>query len=337
MMIIVLTLVTFFLGTFGFRYYENIGIDEENQATIQDYLSSNRNASRQEAINNSDLTYPIGYHTSFYWTFTTVTTVGYGDYSPATHEGRVVYYVVALLGISVLGIVIGELGSRLVELSLMKMRGMKKSKMKNHIIIVGWNATTEVAHSELVNRGDNCVVIDGTKDFMEMKAQGVDLVVGNALNTEVLKKAGIESAKALIVPISSDEDTVMISLKARRLNKKVRIIASVKDEQNMDIVQDAGVNQMIPASTINGLLLANSIGENLVVDFIVDICQEMEGLDISQHMLEKTMLIKDIPIGDGHKIITAYRKGKPFLDFSNETKLNKGDWILSLSYHGEKK
>jgi len=340
LLILSLTSVTFLLGTFGFRYYENEGIDEDNENEIQDYLDlrgwNDTTENRQSATMNSNQTDHIEYHTSFYWTFTTVTTVGFGDYSPATDEGRVVYYIVALTGISVLGIIIGELGSRLVELSFMKMKGFKKSKLKNHIIIVGWNATTEVAHSELINRGDKCVVIDGTKDFMEMKAQGVDLVVGNALDTEVLKKAAIESAQALIVPIKSDEDTVMISLKARRLNKNIRIIASVKDEQNMDIVQDAGVNQMIPASTINGLLLANSIGENLVVDFIVDICQELEGLDISQHILKTRMKIKDIPMDKKNKVITAYRRGKPFLDFKPDTELDKGDWVLSLSYHENK-
>jgi len=341
LLILSLTSITFLLGTFGFRYYENRGIDENNENEIQDYLDlrglNGTPENRRKATMNSNQTDHIEYHTSFYWTFTTVTTVGYGDYSPSTDEGRVVYYITALTGISVLGIIIGELGSRLVELSFMKMRGMKKSKMKNHIIIVGWNATTEVAHSELTTRGDKCVVIDGTKDFMEMKAQGVDLVVGNALNTEVLKKAGIESAKALIVPISSDEDTVMISLKARRLNKNLRIIASVKDEQNMDIVQDAGVNQMIPASTINGLLLANSIAENLVVDFIVDICQELEGLDISQHVLKKRMKIKNIPMDKKDKVITAYRHNKPFLDFTPDTELDRGDWVLTLSYHEKNK
>lgn len=340
--VILLTMVTFLLGTFGFKHYENKGIEEDNEAIIQDYFEENNmtdtSLNRSVALGSAgDLTDPYDYQTSFYWTFTTVTTVGFGDFSPATSEGRVVYYFVGLAGISVIGIIIGELGSHLVELSFMKMRGFKKSKLKNHIIIVGWNATTEVAHSELINRGDQCVVIDGTKDFMEMKAQGVDLVVGNALDTEVLKKAGIESARALIVPIKSDEDTVMISLKARRLNRNIRIIASVQDEQNMDIVHDAGVNQMIPASTINGLLLANSIGENLVVDFIVDICQELEGLDISQHVLKSRMKIKDIPMDKGNKVITAYRHGKPFLDFTPDTELDRGDWVLSLSYHDKKK
>ena len=340
--VILLTMVTFLLGTFGFKHYENKGIEEDNEAIIQDYFEENNmtdtSLNRSVALGSAgDLTDPYDYQTSFYWTFTTVTTVGFGDFSPATSEGRVVYYFVGLAGISVIGIIIGELGSHLVELSFMKMRGLGKSKFKNHVIIVGWNPSTEVAHTELKTRGMKCVVIDETKDFMEMRELGVDLVVGNAIDTEVLKKAGIERAKVLLLPIKSDEDTVMISLKARRLNRSIRIIADVNDRENSDIIHDAGVTTMIPSTMIRGLLMANAIEENLVVDFIVDICQEYEGLDISQHVLDKPMRIKDIPIGRKDKIITAYRKGEAFLDFTPETKLNKGDWILSLTYNVRRK
>jgi len=340
--VIMLTLITFLLGTFGFKHYENKGIKEDNETIIQDYFEENNmtdtSENRSAALGLAEgLTDPYDYQTSFYWTFTTVTTVGFGDFSPATSEGRVVYYFVGLAGISVIGIIIGELGSHLVELSFMKMRGLGKSKFKNHVIIVGWNPSTEVAHSELKTRGMKCVVIDDTKDYMEMKELGVELVVGNAIDTDVLKKAGIERAKVLLLPIKDDEDTVMISLKARRLNRGIRIIADVNDRENSDIIHDAGVTTMIPSTMIRGLLMANAIEENLVVDFIVDICQEYEGLDISQYVLEKPMRIKDIPIGRKHKIITAYRKGKASIDFTPNTKLNKGDWVLSLTYNERKK
>lgn len=332
--ILILTIFTFLLGTFGFRYFENEAIREDNEAEVQRYLNETgvdrKVALERTAGNRTPL---IDHSTSFYWTFTTVTTVGYGDYSPTTPEGRIVYYIVGITGISVIGLVIGELGSHLLEMSFMRMRGLKKSKLRNHVILVGWNATTVVTHAELTTRGNHCVVIDEDKDFMEMKAQGVSLVAGNAMDTDVLKKAGIGEAKAIILPIKNDENTAMISLKAKQMNRNIQIIASVKDEDNVDVVGHAGVTSPIPSSKINGLLLANAVDEKRVVDFIVDVSQETEGLDISQHVLEESKRIKDIPIGPGDKIIVAYRKGKPFLDFTDQTKLDKGDWVLSLTYH----
>jgi len=263
--------------------------------------------------------------------------VGFGDYSPSTTEGRIVYYIVGLMGISVIGIIIGELGSYLMELSLMNMKGLKKSHMKNHVIIVGWNSATEIAHKELTTRRMKCVVIDEHKDYMEMKAKGVHLVPGNALDESVLLKAGIKTAKSLILPLKTDEVTVMLSLKAKRLNKGIRIIADINDQKNQSIVHDAGVNTMIPSQMIRGLLLANAIEENLVVDFIVDICQEYEGLDISQFVMDKPTRIRDIPMGKGHKVITAYHRGEAFLNFKPDTKLDRGDWVLTLSYNERKK
>ena len=338
--VFLLSLLTFVLGTFGFQYFENEGIREDNEMKVTTYMDVN-NVSRTDAekdLNAADrLADPYDYHDSFYWTFTTVTTVGYGDVSPATMFGRIVYYVVGLTGISVIGIIVGELGSHLVELSFMKMKGLNKSHKRNHVIIVGWDTATEVAHNELKTRGMRCIVIDENKDFLEMKAQGVHLVSGNALDENVLIQAGIKTAKALIIPIRNDEVTVMLSLKARRLNKNIKIIADVNEQSNQPIVQDAGVTTMIPSSLIKGLLLANAIEENLVVDFIVDICQEYEGLDISQFVIDRPMRIKDINMGKGEKVITAYRRGRAFLDFTPETKLDKGDWVLTLCYKVGKK
>ncbi len=332
-----LVLITFGLGTFGFRYFENQGIENDNKTAIQQYLDDNNlkdnKTNRAIAEVNVELGELYDYHTSFYWTFTTVTTVGFGDFSPVTTWGRILYYAVGMLGISTIGLVIGELGSRLVEVSFMKMRGLKKKKLKDHVILVGWNSTSKVTYEELTSRGLKCVVIDENQDFIEMKDKGIQLIPGSALDTEVLGKADIDTAKTIILPILNDENNVMMSLKAKRLNKNIKVILAVKDEENMDVIEHAGVKSMVPSSKVNGLLLANSVDEKHVVDFIVDVCQETEGLDINQHVVDKPMLVKEIPIGPGDKVITIYKKGKPILNFKNSTKLSKGDWAISLSYH----
>lgn len=303
-MIIILTLATFLLGTLGFKHFEHSPQDDRE----------------------------VKYGDSFYWTFTTVTTVGYGDYYPVTIEGRVLYYVVALLGISVIGLIIGELGSRLVEVSLVKMKGLKKTKIKDHIIIVGWNPTSRVTHDELIQRGQHCIVIDESRDFIEMKEKGISLVSGNAMDTRVLEKASIGTAKAIILPILNDEGNVMISLKAKKLNNNIKVIAAVNSQENLDVASSAGVSVPIPSSRMNGLLLANAVDERRVVDFIVDVCQESMGLDISQHIVDKKIKIGNIPLESHQKIIVVYRKGKPMLNFTPGTVISKGDWALSLNH-----
>ncbi|WP_201023250.1 potassium channel family protein [Serinicoccus chungangensis] len=52
---------------------------------------------------------------SLWWSFVTVTTVGYGDYAPVTGEGRLFAVGLMLCGIALLGIVTASLASWLLE------------------------------------------------------------------------------------------------------------------------------------------------------------------------------------------------------------------------------
>lgn len=47
------------------------------------------------------------YITAMYWTVTTLTTIGYGDITPTTNEGRLFTMVIMILGVGVYGFVIG--------------------------------------------------------------------------------------------------------------------------------------------------------------------------------------------------------------------------------------
>ena len=55
------------------------------------------------------------YVKSFYWTVTTLTTVGYGDISPTTTGGRIYTMVVMLVGVGVYGVVIGNVSRIFAE------------------------------------------------------------------------------------------------------------------------------------------------------------------------------------------------------------------------------
>ena len=52
---------------------------------------------------------------ALWWAFVTITTVGYGDYSPVTVEGRLVAVGLMLGGIALIGLVTASLASWIVE------------------------------------------------------------------------------------------------------------------------------------------------------------------------------------------------------------------------------
>ncbi|MDF7641568.1 potassium channel family protein [Bifidobacterium sp. ESL0784] len=52
---------------------------------------------------------------ALWWTFVTITTVGYGDYTPVTPTGRIIAFVLMLAGIGIIGVVTGTFGSWIVD------------------------------------------------------------------------------------------------------------------------------------------------------------------------------------------------------------------------------
>ena len=52
---------------------------------------------------------------ALWWTLATVTTVGYGDVVPLSHEGRILGVIVMIVGIAFLSVFISTLGATLVE------------------------------------------------------------------------------------------------------------------------------------------------------------------------------------------------------------------------------
>ena len=73
----------------------------------------------------------------------TTTTVGYGDYSPVTAQGRLVGAFLMVLGIGVLGGFTAELATLIIEHRSRKDRGIKPVKTSGHVLVCGWNETGE--------------------------------------------------------------------------------------------------------------------------------------------------------------------------------------------------
>lgn len=62
----------------------------------------------------------IGYVDALWWSIVTMTTVGYGDISPATLGGRVVASIIMFLGIGIIGTFTATIAGIFVEKNLGK-------------------------------------------------------------------------------------------------------------------------------------------------------------------------------------------------------------------------
>ena len=92
----------------------------------------------------------IGFHfiegqpwiVSFYWTFVTIGTVGYGDYSPKSPLGMFFTISLIVLGIGTFALAIESLVNLIFKRQQMKLMGLINVERSKHVVICGWTEST---------------------------------------------------------------------------------------------------------------------------------------------------------------------------------------------------
>src|SRR4029453_2208478 len=113
------------------------------------------------------------------------------------------------------------------------------------------------------------VVIDADPDREEeIRRLGVPYVIGSAVADDVLERAGIGRARAIVVATPSDPDNVFIPLSAREKNPGIRIHARGETEAGLRRLELAGAHQALSAYHSGGVRMAATILRPRIVDFL---------------------------------------------------------------------
>src|SRR5262249_32843903 len=91
---------------------------------------------------------------------------------------------------------------------------------------------------------------------------------GDATEDWVLKKAGIDKARALITALPEDADNVFIVLTARSINSKIRIISRASKNGSIQKLKKAGADNVIMPDKIGGIHMATLVSKPDVIEFI---------------------------------------------------------------------
>ncbi|WP_424354433.1 potassium channel family protein [Methanobacterium sp. MBAC-LM] len=287
----------------------------------------------------------IGFHlienqtwtVSLYWTFVTIGTVGYGDYSPKTPLGM--YFAISLivLGIGSFAIAVGEILEFLFERQQMKLMGLIKVKKSQHVVICGWTESTAECIKEIGK--DNAVFVVDENEEVKKKAlkNGASFVHGDPTRVKDLEKANVVGAKAIIVDMESDSQTIHCILSIRKLDQAVRIIAEVQRYENIEQIQLAGANQVISPFVISGRLMQKSIDDGYEAMFVQEVLaehknREMKEVEVAEksYFNGKTVREADIHEKTGVVLVGVGKKGDLTIDPPRDYVIRAGDVILGI-------
>lgn len=199
---------------------------------------------------------------AFYMTVYTITTVGFGELKSLHTTGRILTIFLIFTGVGVTGytlieivnlVVNGDLRERIRKLSMKK----AITALKNHVIIFGIGGVGIEVAKDLQKRGVPFVVVDHSSEAVsQAKKQGFLHVDKFIDNEEALISAGVKDASVLVLTTNKDEINIFLTLAAKDINPKIRIISRVNSVFNEDNIARAGADEIVSVPRTAGQKIA---------------------------------------------------------------------------------
>ena len=223
-----------------------------------------------------------------YYATVSLSTTGYGDITPFTPEARLInVLVITPLRIAFLIVLIGTTVETLTTQSRQAWKIQRwRSRVRNHTVVVGYGTKGRTAVAAMV--GDDVapadiVVVDESAAALERaKSAGLVTVHGDATKSEVLRLASAQHANSIIVATDDDASAVLVTLTARELAPKAKIIAAAREAENQHLLRQSGADSTVVSSETAGRLLGIATQTPSVVEMMEDLLTPDAGFALAE-------------------------------------------------------
>jgi len=211
---------------------------------------------------------------AFYMTVITVSTVGFGEVQELSDTGKVFTAILILGGLGVLAYFITQISQNLFQNQLSFFYGAYnkrkgKAKMEKHVVVVGYGRNGDQVVNELIGLGNNLIVVDESHEIViNNMGKPIRFIEGDATQDEILIKADIKSAQALITTLPNDADNLFVVLTARSLNPNLKIISRASSDSSEQKLRMAGVDSVVMPERVGGAHMATLVAKPDVVEFL---------------------------------------------------------------------
>ncbi len=229
---------------------------------------------------------------SIYWAMVTMSTVGYGDITPHTTEGRIVALTLIIAGLGVISfftsIIVSAFGEKIHEIRAHRVFSEVERKRVD-TLICGFGRVGEVVAERLARDQFQFVVVDPLEANVELARQrGYLAVHGDGENNELLLNLGIESRIHRLLCLTGDDVTnVYITLTARQFNPQVEIISRANHRENINKLYRAGATHCVTPNQVVGLIAAEYAGQPVAFEAVYALLtgmskERMEAVRVKQ-------------------------------------------------------
>ncbi len=239
---------------------------------------------------------------AFYWSLVTISTVGYGDITPITTEGRVITIIIILTGIGLISfatsIIVSAFSEKLEEVRKERILG-KVKKFESFYIICGYTHMAKLLAERLKKEKKNFLIIDLNKEVVdEAINSGMLAIWADASKKETFKKINFDKVAAVLALTDSDMHNIYICLNIRSFSKDVFLISRTIDINSEKKLKLAGADYLISPYSTAGLFAAKIIEQPIAIEAMNDILTAKRNAMCDQVEVLKDSFLDGRRIGD---------------------------------------
>jgi voltage-gated potassium channel len=154
------------------------------------------------------------------------------------------------------------------------------------VLVLGGGRVGRSAARVLRSSGLPYTIVERTPGLL---SDAYNVVEGDAADLKNLKKAGLDSASAVLVTTQEDDMNVYLTLYCRRLRPDLQIVSRATYERNVSTLYRAGADGVLSYASIGATVMWNTmgLGQRVVIMeglelFLVSIPEGFKGLTFSE-------------------------------------------------------
>ncbi len=227
---------------------------------------------------------------ALYWALVTMSTVGFGDITPVTQEGRAITLIIIVVGVGLISfatsIIVSAFSEKMDEIKIDRVL-YKIKDLENFYIICGYTNLSSLLAEKLQREDENFVIIDSDEEKVsEAQSNGYLAYNADASNQETFKTFDFEKVKAVLILTKKEIHNIYICLNIRSFSKDVFLISIASDKISEKKLKLAGANYLISPHEFAGMFASKVLEQPYVITAVNDIlmarknalCEQIEVL-----------------------------------------------------------
>jgi Trk K+ transport system NAD-binding subunit len=185
------------------------------------------------------------------------------------------------------------------------------------VVILGGGRVGQAAARALTTRGVDWRIVDRVAGRVSDTDRAI---VGNAGDPEVLKKAGLLDAPAVLITTHDDKLNIYLTIYCRSVRPDIQIISRSTLERNTDTLHRAGADFVLSYASMGAMSIFNLIKRSRILTIA-------EGLDVfrmqvPESLQDKTIAESGVREQTGCTIVAVREDGGLQINPRPDTRLN---------------